>query len=51
MVYIALYKDKKYVENVMWIRPLKIFIEKVEVDGKNAPRLCIYIVDYAGEKI
>jgi cyclomaltodextrinase / maltogenic alpha-amylase / neopullulanase len=33
VVYRALYG-----ENQIWVRPLKMFIEEVEVDGKKAPR-------------
>lgn len=33
VVYRALYCDRN-----LWIRPLKIFIEEVEVDGKKIPR-------------
>jgi hypothetical protein len=35
VVYIALYDNK---ESKMWVRPLKVFIEKVEVKGKKVPR-------------
>ena len=33
VVYQALYGDK-----ALWVRPLKMFLEKVEVDGKKVPR-------------
>ncbi len=33
VVYRALYGD-----NELWVRPLKIFMEEVEVDGKKIPR-------------
>jgi hypothetical protein len=33
VMYQALYGDKQ-----IWVRPLKIFLESVEVDGKKIPR-------------
>lgn len=33
VVYRALYKN-----NDLWVRPLKMFLEKVEIDGKKVPR-------------
>lgn len=33
VVYRALYG-----ENELWVRPLKMFLEEVEVDGKKVPR-------------
>jgi cyclomaltodextrinase len=33
VVYQALYNDKQ-----IWVRPLKMFIEEIEVDGKKIPR-------------
>lgn len=33
VVYQALYGEKQ-----IWVRPLKMFLEKVEVDGKRIPR-------------
>lgn len=38
VVYQALYKDKKFGKNVLWVRPLKMFLEKVKVNGKRIPR-------------
>ena len=32
-VYRALYEN-----NDLWVRPLKMFLEKVEIDGKKVPR-------------
>lgn len=29
---------------LLWVRPLKMFVEDVEVDGKNVPRF-----EYIGE--
>ncbi len=34
VVYKALYKSKYK----LWVRPKKMFLEKVEVDGKKVPR-------------
>ena len=36
-LYRALYKAR-YGRNSLWIRPLKMFLEKVVVDGKRIPR-------------
>lgn len=33
VVYCALYG-----ENELWVRPLKMFLEQVEIDGKKVPR-------------
>ncbi|MFA5188971.1 MAG: DUF1653 domain-containing protein [Patescibacteria group bacterium] len=33
VVYQALYAKKQ-----IWVRPVKMFLEKVEVNGKNVPR-------------
>ena len=38
VVYKALYDSKDFGKNAMWVRPLKIFLEKVGVDGKKTPR-------------
>ncbi len=27
-----------YGEGLIWVRPLKMFMEEIEVDGKNIPR-------------
>lgn len=38
VVYKALYSTPNFGENPLWIRPKKMFLEKVEVDGKVIPR-------------
>ncbi len=38
VIYRALYKSEKWGENSLWVRPLKMFLESVEVDGKKVPR-------------
>ena len=38
VVYRALYFSRKFGKNSLWIRPKKIFLEKVEVSGKKVPR-------------
>ena len=38
VVYQALYNDKKFGKNVLWVRPKKMFFEKVVVNGKKVPR-------------
>ena len=35
VVYEALYENPT---SKLWVRPIKIFLEKVEVDGKKVPR-------------
>lgn len=37
VVYRALYKSE-FGENVMWVRPLEMFVEEVERDGKRVKR-------------
>jgi len=41
VVYRALYGNHD-----LWVRPLKMFIEEVEVDGKKVPRF-----EYRGKKL
>ena len=38
VVYRALYDSKDFGPNQIWIRPLDMFIEDVEVDSKTRPR-------------
>jgi len=38
VVYRGLYEDKKFGKNPIWVRPGKMFLEEVEIDGKKAPR-------------
>ena len=38
VVYQGLYTDEKYGENPTWIRPEKMFLEKVTIDGKKVSR-------------
>jgi hypothetical protein len=35
VVYVTLYENEV---SAMWVRPLKMFLEEVEVDGKRVPR-------------
>jgi cyclomaltodextrinase / maltogenic alpha-amylase / neopullulanase len=37
VVYRALYMSS-FGENVLWVRPKKMFIENVEINGKSTPR-------------
>jgi cyclomaltodextrinase / maltogenic alpha-amylase / neopullulanase len=41
VVYRALYKHKIYGENSLWVRPKKMFLENVVVDGKEIPRFAL----------
>ncbi len=38
VVYRCLYKCKTNGEGSLWVRPLKMFLEKVNVNNKNIPR-------------
>jgi hypothetical protein len=38
VIYRALYKSEKFGDNAIWVRPLSVFIEKVEFEGKLVPR-------------
>ncbi|MDP2873701.1 MAG: DUF1653 domain-containing protein [bacterium] len=35
VVYVTLYENEK---SAMWVRPLAMFLEEVEVEGKKVPR-------------
>lgn len=38
VVYRALYDDEKFGKNALWVRPKKMFLESVIVNGKEVPR-------------
>jgi len=38
VVYRALYDSKEFGKSALWVRPKKMFLEKVVVDGKEVPR-------------
>ena len=38
VVYRALYNSKEFGKNALWVRPKKMFLEKIMIDGKNIPR-------------
>ena len=38
VVYQGLYTDDKFGKNPIWIRPKKMFLERVVVNGKKIPR-------------
>jgi len=38
VIYRALYNSKEFGKNALWIRPKKMFMEDVRVDGKKTPR-------------
>jgi len=44
VVYQALYESEEFGKDAIWVRPLKMFIEDVEVDGKKVKRF-----EFAGE--
>ena len=44
VVYRALYDSKEFGDMALWVRPLGMFLEEVETDGKKVPRF-----EYMGE--
>ncbi len=38
IVYRALYDSKEFGKNAMWVRPKKMFLETVVVNGREVPR-------------
>ena len=38
VVYKALYASEEFAENALWVRPLEMFTETIEIDGKMIPR-------------
>ena len=38
VVYRALFNSPEFGENALWVRPLKMFVEEVEISGKKVPR-------------
>ena len=38
VVYRALYESKEFGKKALWVRPKKMFLEKVVVEGKKLPR-------------
>lgn len=38
VVYRALYDSKEFGKNALWIRPKAMFLENVNIDGKEIPR-------------
>lgn len=38
VVYRALYDSEEFGNNALWVRPKKMFLEDVEIDGKRVPR-------------
>ena len=38
VVYRALYESKEFGDKALWVRPLKMFLEKVTLDGKEVSR-------------
>lgn len=47
VVYRALYKMPEFGENSLWVRPKKMFLENVNVDGKIIPRFKLITKKYA----
>ena len=38
VIYQGLYDNEEFGKNALWVRPLSIFLESVDVDGKKVPR-------------
>lgn len=38
VVYRALYDSKEFGKNALWVRPKKMFLENVIINGKKIPR-------------
>jgi len=38
VIYEALYNSDEFGKNALWVRPLKMFTEEIEIDGKKVPR-------------
>lgn len=38
VVYRALYDSPEFGENALWVRPAKMFLEEVEIEGQFVPR-------------
>jgi hypothetical protein len=38
VIYRALYNSSEFGKNALWVRPKKMFLEKVTVNGKKMPR-------------
>lgn len=43
IVYRALYPTKKFGKNSLWIRPRKMFFEKLKINGKLVPRFKLLV--------
>ena len=38
VIYKALYNSEEFGKNVLWARPKKMFLETINIDGKEIPR-------------
>ena len=38
VIYLALYDNDEFGKDALWVRPLSMFLESVEIDGKKVPR-------------
>lgn len=38
VIYRALYDSEEFGKNALWVRPKKMFLENIVVDGKEVPR-------------
>lgn len=45
VVYRALYDSEEFGKKAIWVRPIKVFMERVNVDGRSIPRF-----KYLGKK-
>ena len=42
VLYQALYDSEEYGNKALWVRPLNMFLETAEVDGKPVPRFTFF---------
>lgn len=49
VLYQALYMSEEFGNNAMWVRPLAMFFENVDVDGQQVPRFR-YVGDKNGQE-
>ncbi len=41
VIYRALYESPEFGKNALWVRPAKMFLEDVTVNGKKVPRFSL----------
>jgi hypothetical protein len=41
VIYQATFKSEEWAENQIWVRPINMFLDNKEIDGKTVPRFTI----------